>query len=73
MNQFPELVTEDGCSEPSDARGISQRHAFTHPGWVGREKTKFSHCEPSDSDVQHVLRRSTTNTTELSEKVSCMK
>ena len=31
MNQFPELVTEDGCSEPSDARGISQRHAFTNP------------------------------------------
>ena len=31
MNQFPELVTEDGCSEPSVSRGISQRHAFTHP------------------------------------------
>ena len=41
MNQFPELVIEDGCSEPSVSRGISKRHAFTHPGRVGWEKTKF--------------------------------
>ena len=74
MNQFPELVTEDGCSEPSVSRGISQRHAFTHPlGGLGGRKQNFSHCEPSDSDVQHVLCRSTANTTELPEKVSCMK
>ena len=40
MNQFPELVAEDGCSEPSVSRGISKRHAFTHPrvGWVGENK-----------------------------------
>ena len=31
MNQFPELVMEDGCGEPSVSRGISKRHAFTHP------------------------------------------
>ena len=31
MNQFHELVAEDGCSEPSVSRGISKRHAFTHP------------------------------------------
>ena len=74
MNQFPGLVAEDGCSEPSVSRGISKRHAFTHPwaGWVGENKN-FSHCEPSDSEVQHVLCRSTANTTELSEKLSSMK
>ena len=40
MNQFPGLVAEDGCSEPSVSRGISKRHAFTHPwaGWVGENK-----------------------------------
>ena len=31
MIQFPELVIEDGCSEPSVSRDISKRHAFTHP------------------------------------------
>ena len=87
MNQFPGLVAEDGCSEPSVSRGISKRHAFTirftrhiketclHTplGGLGGRKQNFSHCEPSDSEVQHVLCRSTANTTELSEKLSSMK
>ena len=40
MNQFPELVMEDGCSEPSVSRGISRRHAFTHP-------TSYRHGSPA--------------------------
>ena len=34
-------------------------------GGLGGRKQNLSHCEPSDSDVQHALRCSKANTSEL--------